>query len=258
MSDVDHRRVAILTQEGAHAEALALLEQAFRQIELIVASEQTQIFMTMFQWKLLAEVYAPARAALRDLRDQQVLRLLSGDIYVGLRGDQNVEEFPLTRRFSLIVEMNETLLDNASTCDVFSTLDRDQPALAQRYAWAALPALVKVGKFQLADKYSRDPLQQLEVVNEAALTLPLHPPSRQAPRLASELTNLVRDVYIGMAVFRGLGNNDKADALQEAMLAGLHSDDLKALAQRELAEPGTITRELVQYQMAQEARDATA
>jgi hypothetical protein len=253
MSNVDQRRVAILTQEGAHDEALSLLEQAFRQIELTDAAEQTEIFMTMFQWRLLADDYAPARAALRNLRDTQVERLLGGDIYVGLASQHDVEEFRLRRRFSLIVEMNETLRDHQSTCDVFATLDRDHPALARRYARTALPALVEVGNFQLADQYGRDPLQHLSAVNEAALTLTLHPSTRQAPRLAADLTNLVQDVRIGMAVFRGLGHDDQADVLREALLSGLHSDDLRTVAQRELAEPGTITRELVAHQMAQEA-----
>ena len=256
MSDVDQSRVVKLMQEGALQEALSVLEQLFKNAELVVAPARPYIFMTMFQLQQLAEQYEPARVFLRNTRDTQAERLLAGDLHFGPDGEPAIDDYRRIRRFSLIVEINEMLEDYASTCEVFLQLDSGHPALARRYAWAALPALVTEGHFALADRYRHDPLELLEVVNEAALALPLYPQPRGAPRLASELTNLVRDVRIGMAVLRGMRDNDKADAVRDALLSGLQSDELKALAQRELEAPGTIMRELVERQMAQEARDA--
>ena len=256
MSDIDHSRVIKLMQEGASQEALSVLEQLLKNAEGAVAPTQPDIFMTMFQLQLLAEQYEPARVFLRNTRDTQAERLLAGDIHFGLDGDPAVKEYRRIRRFSLIVEINQILKDDASTCEVFLQLDSGHTELARQYAWAALPALVAEGHFELADRYRDDSLKLLDVVNDTALALPLYPPPRQAPRLAAELSNLVRDVRIGMAVLRGTGDNGKADVLGAALVAGLDSDELKVLAQRELDAPGTITRELGDRQVAQEAADA--
>nr|WP_315217513.1 hypothetical protein [uncultured Duganella sp.] len=253
---VDHSHVVKLMQEGASHEALSVLERLFKAAELVVAPTRSDIFMTMFQLQLLAEQYEPARVFLRTIRATQAERLLAGDIHFGLDGELAVEEYRRIRRFSLIVDINDILQDHASTCEVFSQLDSGHTGLARRYAWVALPALVAEGHFELADRYRDDPLKLLDAVNEAALALPLYPPRRQAPRLAAELSNLVRDVRIGMAVLRGMGDNGKADVLGEALVAGLDSDELKALAQRELQAPGTVIRELGDRQMALEAADA--
>lgn len=256
MSDIDHSRVIKLMQEGASQEALSVLEQLLENAEGAVAPTQPDIFMTMFQLQLLAEQYEPARVFLRNIRDAQAERLLAGDIHFGLDGDPAVKEYRRVRRFSLIVDINHILKDDASTCEVFAQLDSGHAELARRYAWTALPALVAEGYFELADRYRDDPLKLLDVVNDIALALPLYPPPRQAPRLAAELSNLVRDVRIGMAVLRGTGHKGKADVLGAALVAGLDSDELKALAQRELDAPGTITRELGDRQVAEEAADA--
>jgi len=252
VSDIDHRRVAKLTEEGVWPEALSMLEQSFKNAELAVAPTQSDIFMTMFQLQQLAEQYEPARDFLRSIRHTQTERLLAGDIYFGFDSEPAVEEFCRIRRFSLIVRINEMLEDHASTCEVFSKLDSDQPELARRNAWTALPALVAEGHFELADRYRGDPLKSLEGVNNVALALPLYPHPRGAPRLAAELSNLVRDVRIGMAVLRGLGNDEQADALHEALATGLDSDELRALAQREIAVPGTIISELADHRIALE------
>lgn len=252
MSDVDHRLIAQLMQEGAPHEALSLLEQSFKTAELAVAPTRSDIFMTMFQLQLLAEQHEPARIFLRNVRDTQVERLLAGDIYFGLDIDPPAEEFSRIRRFSLIVDINDTLGDQLSTCEVFSKLDLHRPELARRNAWSALPALVAEGRFALADRYREDPLKSLAMVNEIARALPLYPPLNAAPRLAAELTNLARDVRIGMAVLRGLGAEHQADTLREALAAGLDSDELKELAQRELDAPGTITRVISDHRMALE------
>ncbi|USX16883.1 hypothetical protein NHH88_14280 [Oxalobacteraceae bacterium OTU3CAMAD1] len=256
MSDIDQSRVVKLMQEGESKEALSVLEQLFKNAELAVAPTQPDIFMTMFQLQLLAEQYEPARVFLRNIRETQAERLLAGDIHFGLEGGPAVEEYRRIRRFSLIVEINHILKDHASTYEVFSQLDSGHAELARRYAWAALPALVAEGHFELADRYRGDPLKLLDVVNHTARALPLYPAPRQAPMLAAELSNLVRDVRIGMAVLRGTGDSGKADVLREALMTGLDSDELKVLAQRELDAPGTITRELGDRQVAQESANA--
>ncbi|MGK5081380.1 hypothetical protein [Janthinobacterium sp. HLX7-2] len=211
--------------------------------------------MTMLEWKFLADAYAPAHAALKAERDEQIRRLLAGGQYVGRDdsgGQQTEMPFGRASRFSLIVEMNETLGDSRSTYALFARLDASDAELARQYAWQALPSVIEAGDFALADRYRGAPLAQLDMVNALAASLPLFPVPGTAPRLAAELTNLVKDVRIAIAVLRGQGHAAEADALRGALLAGLAQDDLRALAQRELDAAGSITQLLVERHMAQE------
>jgi hypothetical protein len=154
-------------------------------------------------------------------------------------------------RFALIAEINRILGDARSTYEVFVRLDAMRPDLARRHAFLALPAVVAACDFALADRYQGEPLARLAALNATAATFPLFPPPEQAPRLAAELTLLVNDVRIASAVLRGRGRANDALALRARLLAGLPSGPVRALAQRELDEEGTIMREIVAHQMAQ-------
>lgn len=247
--------IEAMRAEGRYGDLLAYLEHWYAEAEDSPAPERTDYFMVMFQWSLLIEDHPPARQALAQLRDEQVRRLLDGKLYTGTAepsGDGRAM-FRRVRRYSMIVEMNEMLADPASTHALFLQLDAGQPELARRYAWQALPAIVEVGDFRLADRYRGDPLAQLETVKEAARNFPLFPPPGQAPRLAAELTNLTREAGIAIAVLRGLGREAEAEAVRTALLGALENEEVRALAERELEEPGAITRLVVAHQMAQEA-----
>ena len=257
MTDVDPRqREAIaLRHAGRCEDALALLQALFAEVEREAAPDRSRYFMPMFEWRMLAEEYAPARAALAHLREAQAARLLAGDLYGG-SGDRVVPEdhIPRRTRFLIVVEINRILGDALATHALFVRLDAAQPELARRYAWLALPDIVEAGDFLLADRYRRDPLERLDEVNRVARSLPLIAPAGAAPRLAGDLMNLTADVQIGMAVLRGLGKDAEALALRGALLAGLESSDVRALAEREMEAPGTINRELVARQITQEGR----
>lgn len=252
MEDTDPRlKQALLAHsEGRHDEALELLRALFGEVDAATLSiGRAHYFGLMFQWRMLLEDYPPARAPLIALRDRQVARLLDGDPGFGQRETTGIERSP--SRFAVIVEMNDMLGDTRSTYEVFVRLDAAQPGLARAHAWRALPAVVDMGDFRLADRYRGDPLALLDVVNDNARTFPLMPPPRQAPRLAAELVNFMRDVRIGCAVLRGLGRADEADALRTVALAGLQAQAVREMGQRELDEPGVIFRELAGREAAQ-------
>lgn len=246
--------VIALHEAGRYAEALALIEQQLAEIEREAAPDRSRYFMPMFQLKLLLDVYPPARAAMMALRDAQAARLLAGERFTGTDPAPVKDTFQRTDRYSLVVGMNNDLGDARSTYDIFRQLAARQPELAGSHAWQALEAMIAVGDFALADRYRRPPLDQLPNVNATARDLPLFPRPRQAPRLSADLSSLVKDVRIGMAVLRGLGDPAGADALRAALLDGLVSDELKEFARRELDEPGAIGREVVARQMAEEDR----
>jgi hypothetical protein len=260
MTTIDPRQqlVNTLHEQGRHGEALSLLQEWYAEAEQALEPDRSHYFMPMFQWKLLAEDYPPARTALAAARDEQATRLLAGAPYTGRDPSHGPPRdlFRRMKRFSLIVDMNRTLGDPHATHALFLQLEAGQPELARRHAWEALPAIVEAGDFALADRYRGDPLDRLDTVRHTALTWPLFPPPRTAPRLCGELMNLTGDVRVGVAVLRGLGRGDEATALRETMLAALDPGPLRDLAERDLDEPGTISRELVVHQMAQEDRAA--
>lgn len=258
MPDIDSRltRLIALRTEGRHAQALPLLQQLFADAGRVVNPARSSYFIPMLEWQFLAEAYAPAYTALQVERDAQIRLLLSGEHDFG-RQDSSVppasNAFGRASRFSLIVEMNETLGDVRSTADLFARLDASAPELARRYAWQALPAVVEAGNFALAERYRCPaPLAHLETVNALAASQPLLPAPGTAPRLAAELMNLVKDVRIAAAVLRGQGQAAEADALCAALLAGLANDAMRTLAQRELDAPGSITAAIVRRQMDEE------
>ena len=253
MPAIDNRltRMSALRREGRHAEALPLLQQLFADAGQAMKPARSSHFIIMLEWKFLADAYAPARAALQAERDGQIRLLLAGE-HAFVRHDSGRPQAGDMSRFSLIVEMNDTLGDARSTADLFAQLDSSAPELARQYAWQALPAIVEAGNFALADRYRRAPLEHLETVNALAASQPLFPAPGMAPRLATELMNLVKDVRIAAAVLRGQGQATEADALYAALLAGLADDAMRALALRELDAPGSITADIVKRQMEQE------
>jgi hypothetical protein len=241
----DLRAAIAAIRDGRKDEALPLLVALYRQ-----ACEEGQAtgpgtFIVMFTWEQLARDHEPARQALARERDAQAARLLGGDNHVGPPG--NI--LPRSR-FADIVRINEVLGEAQATRSLFIQLIALQPAIAHGQAWLALPAVVETGDFALAQAYLRDPLTQLDGLNLDALRFPLWPMEGTPPRLAVELANFVKDVLLNAAVLRGLGREEQAAALHDAAIAGLASDELRALAVREVADPGTIRREIADRRVA--------
>lgn len=243
-------RMETLRDAGRYGDLLSMLRQSLAEAEQEIAPDSRRFFLAMFEWKMLAGHYEPARTALEEVRNEQAARLFAGELYIG-RDDtsRHAETWQRADRFLLIVEINEILADGASTHGLFARLDKEQSALARRYAWFALPAIVEQEDFALADRYRQDPLKELAAVNQAATVWPLFASPAQ-PRMSAELSSLAENVRIGIAVLRGLGRAAEADALREALLAGLDSAQMRVWAERELEEPGAIRRAFVAHQMA--------
>ena len=233
-------------EEGRYEDALRHLLAAFARVLSSDRERHISDFLPMLEWHFLAEEYPPARAALAEARDVQVHRLLAGELTYGLPRSQ---WFGPPSRFSLIVDMNETLRDPHSTSAVFARLEALFPEQAQRDAFVALPAVVEAGDFALAERYLPDPMGDLPRLNETAQNSPLFPPPRTAVRLAAELSNFANEVRLRAAILRGLGRGPEADALLEDALAGLANDELRDWVRRDLKWPGVIQRTCSERQM---------
>ena len=232
--------------EGRHSQALALLKQRFEQVATGAKDSSKDYFITMFEWTQLANDYAPARQAMIAERDEQARKLQGGDATFCADG------FIPISRFGVIAEMNNFLQDDRSTYRVFTQLLADYPALAQRETASALPAIVAAGDYALAAQYLHDPLRQLEHLNLISRELPLYPPLPQPPRLAGELAGFMHDVILLSKTLEGMGKEAEAEKLRSAALSGLQSGELRTLAAQELIAPGSITRTVVEHQMANE------
>jgi hypothetical protein len=230
--------------EGRDDDALRLLKGLFDEVSNGAPRFFGQYFITMLEWSQQAEKYHPAYEALVSARDEQVRRLLSGDEILGAGGDARPHS-----RFQVIVDMNNTLKDSRATYTLFVQLVSFLPTLARREAFMALPAIVEAGDFALAERYLTDPLERLEELNRMAGDFPLFPPLGAAPRLAAELSNFMKDVVLRAAVLQGLGRETEGESLRKAALAGLESEDMRALGIREIAVPGTIINEITSHQM---------
>jgi hypothetical protein len=244
---VEEARAAI--EDERYDDALQILKSLFN----CEASNGSKIggryFITMFEWSLLVDDYAPAVDALASVRDEQLRLLLEGDY---IFGDRN-EPWPRSR-FQVIAGMNDMLKDSRSTYEMFIHLMSSDPAQARKEAFRAMPAVVEAGDFVLAERYIDDPLARIDEINQLARDLPLFPPAPGwTPRVAGELSNFIKFVMLRSIALRGLGRDVEAQALRDAALSGLASDEIRALAQREMDAPGAINRELTERRMSIDA-----
>lgn len=233
---------------GRHDEVLRLLLEAFERVDAGVAEPQLD-FVVTFHWQLLMDDgYAPAREAMVRVRNEQLARLLAGELSFGAAG----QVWPRSR-FQVILTMNERLKDSRSSYDTFIKLLEIAPEVADRHASRVLQVMVDIGDYTLAESYLGNPLEELDRLNQHARQLPLYPPRGQAPRMWGDLQNFLERVTLLMAVHRGLGREAEAQALRDAALVGLESEELRTLAERELAEPGLMYREIGEYLSRSEA-----
>lgn len=187
-------------QAGRRDDALRLLENLFAQACDTQAPFGYGHFMAFAFWRLVAEDDADARARLAARRDEVARLVLE-------RGDDPaLDRGWAYSRFRFCVHADEELDNRTATHALFAALEARQPALAQRVAWHALPAVVAAGDFALAARHlPDDPLPRLAALDG----LP-------EPRRSAECSNVMRDVRLRADILDSLGRRDEAAALRSA------------------------------------------
>ncbi|UMR29037.1 hypothetical protein MJ904_18310 [Massilia sp. MB5] len=239
-------------RDGRYDEALRIVKTRFDRISTGAKDTRQDYFITMFEWEQLAGSHAAARMAMLSERDEQVRRLLEGDAVFC------VDDFRPISRLQVILEMNRFLQDSRASYRLMTQLLTDNPVLARRELHRALPAIVEAGDYALVVQYIPNPLNRLGELNRLGRELPLFPSPGAVPRLGMELAVLMGDVVLLSKALTGQGKAAEAEQLRTAALSGLQSDELRALASRELAESGSIIRAIAEYQTSQAMGSASA
>ena len=241
-----NHEATLAREAGRYEDALRHLLDVYA---LVMADGQDAYVgrLDLLEWKFLVEVYPPARDALRRLREEQARRLLGGDVFYGVR---YAAYSPRPSRFGLVAHIDDILKDSRATYELFVQFDALTPERARREAFKALPAVVEAGDFALGERHLPDPLSFLPELDRMASETTLAPYSRAAMSLATHLSNFAKDVRLRAAILRGLGRAAEADALLDAALAGLVTEEMRDKVREDLASPGAILHWITARHMA--------
>lgn len=189
---------------GRHAEALN--EYVWfheRALEFEPALRGVRLSFALMYWAELAMVYAPARAALRNIRDRKAAAVLSGE--------------GTPEQFEDIVRINEEAFSDRATYDLFLSLRSSYPSLADEYARLALEAMTICGDWQLARRYLPDPSESVrelsERLNGAVDECDLN--GESGARASGAYTrNYIKRIRLLLDILRNTGDAEEADRLQ--------------------------------------------
>lgn len=172
---------------------------------------------TLGLWGELAERYAPAHAALAQVRDECAAALLAG---------------PVDRaQFGQVVLLDQRLSDAAHTHALFRQLLERDAESARAYAPAALPAMIAVGDFALAERFLPDPEQ---VVRNESAQLNWEFASRRrraytvAPRIPASIHNYAAEIRKLLAVLEGRGRGADARRILAMAIEAVAATTIRA------------------------------
>ena len=155
-------------------------------------------------WKELGELYPPAMAALRKLRDDKTAALLCGAM------DREL--------FHDVASINECIEEEGATYELFRSLVQSAPLLAQKCASIALDSIVAVKDFTLAERYSPDAESALlSFSNDLNIDVAEHraEPPVKAPRLEAYIHIYCARVQNIIRILKGVGKTIDGEFARE-------------------------------------------
>lgn len=140
-----------MTQEGKHEEALKRhIWFHDHSLEHDQAMYGVRLSFALGYWKELGEVYPPAKAALIETRDRKAKAILDGENNLHLFHD--------------VIALNRTLGDQDMSVSLFEQVDQKQPEAAKTYWDVAKDAVIGAKRYDLAQKYMGNPIQEFTKV----------------------------------------------------------------------------------------------
>lgn len=142
-----------LVKEGKYPEALDRFVWFHNHIlEQEPAMHGVRLSFALSDWKDLGDVYPPALAALKKTRDDKTDLVAQGKGNWDLFGD--------------VAGINKVLDDDTKTVSLFRKLDQHQKEMAQQCWGVAKKAVIRAKAYDVARKYSFDPLREWESVKK--------------------------------------------------------------------------------------------
>lgn len=225
-------RARELAQTGRYAEALRehvwFHQHALGEIPSLVG---VRLSYALFDWVDLAKAYPPALTKLKSIRDATTRKLF------GKNGS-----FEL---FHDIASINECLEDTGATYQAFCRLDAEQPALAKRCRYVAMPAIAAAKDFGLARRYWPSPEDELleasEWFNKDIVRHHKMPPTT-APRLDTFVSVYCNRIRLLMQIAEGLGHDETADLIKEWAIALVNDQPARRRVITKLEAIGGVCR----------------
>lgn len=199
-----------------YEEALAIVTRLHNQARGHELAGNLALGYTLSVWGELAEHHAPAHAALAQVRDEAAAALLAG---------------PADRaQFGHVASLDKRLGDAAHTHALFLQLLERDAAVAATYAHMALPALIAVGDFALAERFLPDPER---VVRKESAHLNYEFASRRmraytrAPRIAASIHGYAAEIGKVLRVLEGRGRIEDARRLHAMAIDAIRATTLR-------------------------------
>jgi hypothetical protein len=116
------------------------------------AMNGVRLSSALMSWKELGDVYPPALASIKKVRNEKT------DILVQKNGNRHL--------FHDVAALNNTLEEDAKTIELFRILDKEQPDLAKQCWRAAKDAVITGKAYDLVRKYIGNPVREWDTVKK--------------------------------------------------------------------------------------------
>lgn len=206
-----------------HDEALAIAQRLYREAQAHGSPVgNPALTYAVGLWGELAERHAPSREALARERDGLAGALLA---------------HPDRRLFSHVAFLDERLHDAAHTHALFRQVLEQAPAEASAFAGIAMPALIAVGDFALAERFLPDPEQ---LVREESAYLNREVASRRSrpftrgPRIPASIHAYAGAVRRILAVLEGRGRRADARRVRAMAIDAIAATTIRREVERSL------------------------
>ena len=220
------------TKEGRHEDALRDLawfhDHALEENRSLAG---VRLSYALRDWINLGQLYPPALQALQAVRDRKTQTLLRGE------GDR--------RLFHDVEAINERLDDARATHALYLALAERQPELASQCTGLALPAIVAVGDYALADRLRPAPEAAIRAsAARLAAEIPRikHRPYTRAPVRWAEIRGYADTVRLHLAITAGIGDAAEARRLAALAVDLIDSPPLRAAVRKEIARRDDLPR----------------